>query len=49
LISFNRENRNLWNLNRIRNSLARKIFGKIRVDGGIPPGYKLRVLAWEEN
>jgi len=29
--------------------LARKVFGKINVVGGIPPGYKLRVLTWDAD
>ena len=29
--------------------MARKVFGKINVDGGVPPGYKLRVHAWDAD
>ena len=29
--------------------MARKIFGKISVEGGIPPGANLRVLAWNAD
>lgn len=29
--------------------MARKIFDKISVEGGMPPGANLRVLAWDAD